>query len=268
MRRLFLFLVSFFLLIGSGCASKPKIKKELIFKPQNPLQKISKSIKVKVKISKKEYQEQEKNILWQKALKKGLVTINRKILKEQLIVRPTNIGLNPEQILFSKSGDLKPIYSSYSNEYIQNFEINVELIPDFVLAGRVISLKENSYTIGEYEFCYIGIYHPLALEKNYFFIGKFSPQEDIVRIVGLGKIVQAIPESNVGKDKDKRYKLLVQGEIYEVQEEIEKGDLIFLPIIKVRAISEPVLGATTSQQEEIVVEPKYLEEPNLPKESK
>lgn len=237
-----------------------------IFSPENELSPQVKKIKLKVKLSSKEYQDKGKDIFWEKALEKGMQKINREILKKNLFVSPTKKTVMINNFL-SKRGEINPIQNPYTKDLEQEFELTLEITPEYNLAGKVISLKENSFAIGTHDFCYIGLfaaYSPSEVEDKYFLIGKYSKEEGIVRITGMGKITQALV-----KNKERTgYSLLAQGELYEVKEEVELDDLIFLPKLSLVAISQPALQPQNNLQPEVVVEPRYLDELKEPAEAK
>ncbi|MDQ7031686.1 MAG: hypothetical protein Q9M37_03070 [Desulfonauticus sp.] len=255
------------ILVLFGCAKKEElIQKDLIFTHSNSCQSFSTSTEITVTISKKDYVKENKDFFWKKALQEGLNKINRLILKQYLILQPVESNLHIESSLLKKIGQLNPIYDPYVTEYKQKFKIKFKLLPDITLAGRVVSLKENTYAIGENELCYINFFKNdiglNELKNSYFFVGKFSPEQQIVNIIGMGKILQVITQKRNNSNK-----LLAEGEMLELQREVEVGDLIFLPIVTVEAINPPMLKANPLQSE-VVVQPKLLPEPDLPKETK
>ncbi|MDK2920741.1 MAG: hypothetical protein PWR24_298 [Desulfonauticus sp.] len=250
-----------------ACAQKKQVVKPvLIFNPQNQLTTEVKTIKVKVKLSSDEYKEKGKSAFWNAALKEAMQQINREILKMSMIVRPSARGIKSAQFLVNK-GEINPKQNPYTKDLEQEFEVTLTLTPSYAVAGKVISLKQNTYAIGTHDFCYIAVfedYNPGEVENRYFAIGKFSKEEGIIRLTGMGKITQALTEDKFTKG----YGLLAQGEIYEVKEEVEVDDIIFLPKVEVKAISQPLAASENSLKPEVVVEPRYLEELKVPAEAK
>jgi len=266
MQKSFLF---FLMVIGLfwGCQRVNRSVAPDLSVGSSSLRVVQRSTEVVVKVPQKVYEQQGDAVLWSLALKKGMTKLNRMILNQHLAVRITDVGLAPERNFIQKKGKLLPAYNSYAQEYVQAFKVQVKLIPDISMAGKVIDLKKESYILGEYGFCFLGFFKqffPLK-ENTFFFVGKLDNSNNLIRITGMGKIVQSFEPEEQANSK---YEVLANAQLYELSDEVEKGDFVFLPKIIVSAVDNPNYIQQEGIKSEVVVEPKKLKKPSLPKESK
>ena len=91
----------------------------------------------------------------------------------------------------------------------------------------------------------------------------------LVRIVGFGKLTQALGPAARANIDDKSSGTLAQGIILEAEQEILRGDLIFLVMLKAEA--RPEIQTSPGQipdVNEVVVEPEFVDEKPLHRETK
>jgi len=256
-----------------GCQNLKVHPSSSIFSENHSLSVVNESTEILVKMPKSVYEKKGDAVFWSLALEKGMTKLNRMILNKHVIVIPTDIGLASDVNFVQKKGKVVPVYNSYAQEYAQAFKVQVKLVPDISMAGQIIALKKDSYVVAEKEFCYLGIFKmDVPYEKNVFFlIGKKEPTENFVKIIGMGKVMQFFSNTQVvssSKKENNKFKLLANAQIDEVSEEVEKGDLIFFPKITVSVLDNDQYIDQTEIKPEVIVQPKTLKKPSLPKESK
>ena len=160
-----------------------------------------------------------------------------------------------------------------TGDLTQDFTFELTFIPDWKITGQIKKIEEDRYIAGSSDRVLIALfdYYPLKFPA-YFLIGRQTVEEnnDLVRIIGFGKLTQALGPV-AGVNINKKYSgTLAQGQILETDQEILTGDLIFLVMVKAWAKPEAQLKKEelTTDTNEVVVEPRFVEEEPLPQETK
>ncbi|MBT8762351.1 hypothetical protein KFV02_00190 [Desulfohalobiaceae bacterium Ax17] len=218
--------------------------------------------------------EDVKTAFWDKATHKGIELLMRKLIQKHILVKGS-IGQvpPPEDIhFFQKIGQVSPSKLPVTNDLVQNFSFELSFIPDWKLGGQIKKIEEDRYIAGSSDRVLVVLfdYYPLKTPA-YFLIGKRVEEENnhLVSIIGTGKLIQALGPVARAKIDDKHSGTLAQGKILETTQEVLPGDLIFLVTVKAWAKPEPqTKKQIKSDTNEVVVEPKFIEEEPLPLESK
>ena len=232
---------------------------------------------VKVVLTEQEVANHEdmETAFWDRAMRKGMESLARKLLQKHILVKGS-IGQVPSPknvYFFQKIGQVSPGKLPVTGDLTQDFSFELTFIPDWKIAGQIKKIEEDRYIAGSSDRVLMVLfdYYPLKLPA-YFLIGRQTVEEsnNLIRIIGFGKLTQALGPV-AGVNINKKYSgTLAQGQILETDQEILTGDLIFLVMVKAWAKPEAQLKKEelTTDTNEVVVEPRFVEEEPLPQETK
>lgn len=233
---------------------------------KNP-SKLYKEIKVTVKADSNEIPtgKKPKDVLIDKAEKKGMDIIFNSWLKKRLIIKVT------EDNVFSKKGDSHLL--TYKNNapvqkdeltdmYQKDFKISASLYGVKDLSGDILDFENEKEHGCEYNFVLIDLKEVSLDDKGAYFVVTRPEKikgKQFYRLMGSGKIFHQLGSE-------------VQGLIMETNRELSKEDVVFLVEAEIESVQntkKQTLDRRKQDIDEVMVRPvKEKEPPETPSEPK
>ena len=271
MRRSFLVFIIFLL---TACTPKPVIQTH--FDPGIPPEPIEQSTRITTTLSPEQVAKSPvfAEAVWTAAIDQGMADIGNAYIQLAPLVRGIDSQSTelPFPELLTRSGNVGKNKNPQTGTYHQDATVTATFIPKKQLAGEIIRLHDNRYLGSTHDRVILRMYAPRTITPPAFFLiaQKISDNNlAFFKISGWGKIVQSMqaapPDSQHGT-----WGSLCQAELMETSREIEQGDIVFLLQVNATATSPQTstITPTATSSSEVMVEPTWEPEPELPKESK
>ena len=251
------------------------------FSPDIEPMRMQQKVSLKIIISERETGQSKdlESVFWEKATAKGVKELARKFLQKHILIKGSmgKVPSHEKIYFFQKTGKIAPLKLPVTNDLMQKFEFEFTLIPDWKLAGQIKTIEDDRYIAGTHDRVTLLLFDYYPLTTPAFFVVGRQVAEDrttmshnaLVRIVGFGKLTQALGPAARANIDDKSSGTLAHGIILEAEQEILRGDLIFLVMLKAEA--RPEIQTSPGQipdVNEVVVEPEFVDEKPLHRETK
>ncbi|MDD4649973.1 MAG: hypothetical protein PHO79_08195, partial [Desulfoplanes sp.] len=173
--------------------------------------------------------------------------------------------------LLTRTGKVVQKQDPQTGNYHQDATITATFVPTKQLAGKIIRLHDNRYIGSTHDRVILQMYSSCTITPPAFFlIAKKIADNNLafLKISGWGNIMQPMQDNNPLHPLHGGS--LCQAELRETSREIEQGDIIFLLQVAATAVApqKSIITPTAPTSSEVLVEPAWEPEADLPKESK
>jgi hypothetical protein len=269
MRRSFLVFVIFFI---TACTPKPVTQTH--FSPGIVPEPIIKSTRITVTLppGKNAPDSSLAEAFWAAAIDQGMADIGNAYIQLTPLVR----GIDEQSLaqpfsdLLTRTGKVVQKQDQQTGNYHQDATITATFVPTKQLAGKILRLHDNRYIGSTHDRVILQMYSPRTITPPAFFlIAKKIDDNNLafLKISGWGNIVQSMQDNPLHPLHGGS---LCQAELRETSREIEQGDIIFLLQVAALAVApqKSIITPTAPTYSEVLVEPAWGPEADLPKESK
>ena len=271
MRQLILMFVIFFL---TACTPKPvpqtRFARAIAPDP------VVKSARVKVTITPNQLKNQPEydEVFWTRARSQGMTEIGNAYIQHAPLVSgiddPNQTLSCPE--LFTQSGTVAEIQDAQTGDYQQDVTFEAAFIPEKQMTGQILRLEQNRYIVSMKDRIVFRLFSSCPINPPAFFLVAQRIHNDnltFLKIIGSGHVIDSIADNQ----PTPRYGptgTLCLAELGQTTSEVEKGDIIFMLRVKAHAVARKTFAAlpTGEASSEIIVEPSFEPEPDLPLETK
>lgn len=213
--------------------------------------------------------------MWEKATFQGMKAIMNKFMYLEPIVAPirTTYPEPDEMSFFERRGKVVKVENPVTGDYEQSFRLTATFTPEWKVSGQVTRLENDRYALSMLDRMSVTLFDYFPRELPAFFLlAQRTPEGDgrLMRVVGSGRILQSLGTTVVVDVEGSSVQgTLAQAELTETNQEIYKGDIIFLiPVIAEALLPAEIAETGDSGLPEVVVEPKTIVEVVEPEISK
>ncbi|MFO8032154.1 MAG: hypothetical protein R6U22_06390 [Desulfohalobiaceae bacterium] len=258
----FLLVCLLFIFLAAACQT-PKEQDSSPFK-EGSLREYQHSAQIRVSIYPEELDAgaSPEELLWAKAEHSGMTEIMNHWLSQRLLLQPVKARAYPEDAVFlERKGELSTSQDEQTGIYTQEFVLESRFAPVEQVAGVIVNLEDQHAIGGQFQHLNIDLKDAVPEGENaYFLVAKKSEHSGPGRyqLLAGGRIQHVLQNT-------------AQGVLMETKQEVNPGDLVFLlesSVQPVAAQAEEQEGTGLPDREEVLVEPKTLDQEPEPKGSK